>query len=118
MNSKILTVAKVKEMVLQSMNEQDRATKVYYIDEIVNESGAKLIIDDKEHLLSSDKIVVFVDEEPGKNWGHDCHYQLYDVHSGEVEKLCSRFPPSIMKDRTTYKMIWAPTDIPKWALWS
>ena len=118
MNAKILTVAKVEEMVLKSMSDQDRAAKVYYIDEVIYEKGAKLIVDDKEHRLNSEKIVVFVDEEPGKNWGHDCHYQLYDVHSGEVETIPARFPPSLVKDRTTFKMIWVPHDIPKWALWS
>jgi hypothetical protein len=117
MDAETLTVARVEEKVLESLDDGDRATRAYYIDERIYEKGSKLVVDDKEHVLDSDKIVVFVDEEPGKNWGHDCHYLLFDVHTGGLERLPARFPPSLDKARTSFRTVWEPTGIGKWALW-
>ena len=37
--------------------------------------------------------VVFVDDEPGKNFGHRCHYLLYNAESGEyIRKHPAKFP--------------------------
>ena len=42
--------------------------------------------------------LVFVDDEPGKNFGHRCHYLLYDADTGEfIRKIPASFPHFLIK---------------------
>jgi hypothetical protein len=112
-----LTIDKVREMVLQSMTEQDRAHKPFYIDQVIHPEGKELVIGKNRYRMTSDTIVVFVDDEPGKNWAHDCHYLFFDVQTGEVKEIPERFPPSLNDIPGTFRLIWKPEGIPSWALW-
>jgi hypothetical protein len=111
-----LTVSMVIEDVLRPI-PTSRDEHVYYIDETVRKEGTVLRIGEKEHLLRSDTIVVFVDEEPGKNWGHDCRYLLYDVRTKSVDTIKARFPPAMAREKTTFKMFYKPDKTEEWALW-
>ena len=114
--AKKLTIDKVREMVLQSMTEQDRANKVFYIDEIIHPEGKELVVGKNKYRMISDTIVVFVDDEPGKNWAHNCRYLFFDVHTGNVKEVHERFPPSLTELPRTFRVIWKPNGIPSLAL--
>lgn len=114
---KKLTIDNVREMVLQLMTEQDRTGKPFYIDEVIYMKGKELVIGKNKYYMTSDTIVVFVDNEPGKNWGHDCSYLFFDVHTGNVKELHEQFPPSLTNIPGTFRIIWRPKGIPSWALW-
>ncbi len=44
----------------------------------------------------SDSIVVFADDEPEKNWSHDCRYLFYDPGSGQLTRVVeAKLPPSL-----------------------
>jgi len=107
---------KVKEIVLQTMTESLRTRAVFYIDEATYPKGAEFVVGRNHYLMSSDTIMVFIDEEPGKNWGHNCRYLFFDVDSGEVREIREQFPPSLTRIAKTFKVIWKPSEIPDWAV--
>lgn len=118
MDTKNLTVKKVIEILQKSIGERDRDEHVYYVDETIQREGTILRINEKEHPLDSDKIIVFVDEEPGKNWGHNCRYILFNIYTGKINTLRARFPPTFIREKTTYKLFYKPDQVDEWALWN
>jgi hypothetical protein len=43
-------------------------------------------------------VVVFADDNPLANFGHDCRYLLYHPHTGEfLKEVPARFPPSLVQ---------------------
>jgi len=115
-NTKKLTIDKVKKLVLQSMTTNDRFNMVFYIDETIYPEGKELVIGKNKYHVAFDTIMVFVDEEPGKNWAHNCRYLFFDVHTGNVKEVHERFPPSLTKLPPTFQVIWKPEGIPSFAL--
>jgi hypothetical protein len=111
------TIDQVKDLVLQSMPERDLATKALYIDTTVHPEGDELVIGRNKYRLTSDTIVVFVDDEPGVNWGHDCHYLFFNVNTQEVKKIQERFPPSLADVPGSFCVLSKPEGVPGWALW-
>ena len=49
--------------------------------------------------------VVFVDEAPGMNWSHTCHYLLYDADKGEfLKRIDAEFPYFMEKNPKTLEL--------------
>ncbi len=113
-----LTIDGVEEIILCSMTEDDRISTAFYIDEVLREKGDTVVIGENKYPLMSDTIVVFIDDNPGKNWGHECRYLFFDVHTSKAIEIDEKFPPSLTDVPGTYRVIWAPKGIPLWALWS
>ena len=113
-----LSVERVRELFLEHMTARERMTQVVYIDEMVHRQGDELELGKTKVALSADSIVVFIDEQPGANWGHGCRYAIYDVTSGEVSEVRESFPPSLVDVPGTYRLISKPKNIETWELWS
>jgi hypothetical protein len=111
-----LNINKVKEIVMQSVQKHVQNNAVFYIDESIYPKGTEFTIGTNRYQMPSDTIMVFVDEEPGKNWGHNCRYLFFDVNSGQVTGVREQFPPSLTKIPQTFKVIWKPNEVPDWAL--
>ena len=107
---------KVKKIVLELISESFRTKSVFYIDEAIYPKGTEFAVGKNRCRMDSDTIMVFVDEEPGKNWGHSCRYLFFNVNSGEVSEIPEQFPPSLTKIPETFKVIWKPDEVPDWAL--
>jgi hypothetical protein len=43
--------------------------------------------------VTSPSYVAFIDREPEANWGHGSRYLVFEVESGTVTSIESRFPP-------------------------
>lgn len=112
-----LIIEQAKQRVLQSMSEQDRASKVFYINEAIYSAGSELDIDGQVHHLSTDTILIFVDEEPGANWAHQCRYILFNTNLEPIKEVPARFPPSLTKIPETFRLLSKPEGIPGWSLW-
>lgn len=98
-----LTVDRVRDIVLSQVSEQDLENKAFYVDEVIHPKGSELTVGRNKYEMASDTIVVFVDEEPGKNWAHKCRYLFFDVQSGDVEEVRERFPPSLTEFPGTFR---------------
>jgi len=113
-----LTVSRICELVLEAMSTEERNKHVVYVDEAVHSSQSELHIGKTRLRLDYDAVVVFIDEEPGVNWGHACRYLLYNVATGEVSEVRETFPPSLTEAPGTYRLVLKPTSVPDWAVWS
>lgn len=89
----ILTVDNVKDLVLQSLAEQERRTSVIYIDQWVHMQGSEVILDDATRSLTAVTIIIFSDDEPGMNWSHRCHYRLFAADTGVEQQIEASFLP-------------------------
>jgi hypothetical protein len=61
---------------------------VYRAGEVIQPGRAEIVV-------PRDSVIVFADDEPGKNWGHRCRYLLHDPKSGElIGELPALLPPT------------------------
>ena len=88
-----LTIKEVKQIVLDSMKQEDLKKNVFYIDERIYPQGSEISIKKNKYQFASDTIIVFIDEEPGKNWGHKCRYLFFNIDSHQIKEIHERFPP-------------------------
>ncbi|MHC4692712.1 MAG: hypothetical protein ACYS67_08215 [Planctomycetota bacterium] len=113
-----LTVSRICELALDAMSTEDRSKQVVYVDETVHSSQSDLYIGKTCLRLAYDAVVVFIDEEPGVNWGHACRYLIYNIETGELSEVRESFPPSLTEAPRTYRLVWKPTSVPDWTIWS
>lgn len=72
-----------------------------YLDHKVMNKGEVLDIVTRQIEFDRPTYAVFVDDEPGKNWGHRCHYRLYNAETGEyLRKVRADFPHFMPKEKT------------------
>lgn len=65
-----------------------------YLDRRVREAGEQLGPEFAGLRAERQSVLVFADDEPTANFGHDCRYLLFDPESGELHaELPARFPP-------------------------
>ncbi len=99
-------------LVLTSMGEEDRARCAVLVDDRVYVAGEALPVSGEPRRADSDTIVVFVDERPSMNWGHPCHYLLFDAATHEVIRIDSQFPPWMSGMAASFRMVWRPPGSP------
>lgn len=110
-------VARVRAAVVDPLDPDARDTRAFYLDTVVHPGGSEIRVGDRSVVARADTVVVFVDDEPGKNWAHDCRYLLFDVETGEIETVPGRHPPSLTDVPGTYRPLSLPPGVPAWALW-
>lgn len=111
-----LTIADVKQIVLDRFEKKDLRNFVIYIDERIFPEGTGIDIHKERYQFTSDTIMVFIDEDPGKNWGHECRYLFFNTISHKIDEVHKRFPPFLTKVPVTFQILSKPTDIPSWFL--
>ena len=93
-----------EERVLR--NNDGNEDFLLYLDHKVMKKGEIIDIITEQIKFERSTYVVFVDDEPGKNFGHRCHYLLYDAESGEfIKKIPARFPYFLTKTPKTLELI-------------
>lgn len=76
-----------------------------YMDQRVMEKGDSLDIVTDKIEFREPTYVIFVDDEPGKNFGHRCHYLLYQVKDGKfIRKVYAKFPYFMQSTPDTLKL--------------
>ena len=76
-----------------------------FLDHKVMEKGDAIDIVTERIKFDRPTYVVFVDDEPGRNFGHRCHYLLYDAKKGEfIRKVPAKFPYFLAKTPETLEM--------------
>ncbi|MEJ2355530.1 MAG: hypothetical protein P8Y62_06500 [candidate division WOR-3 bacterium] len=99
---------KIKEDVINRYAGQTagKITTNMFLDEKIYEEGDVLNVVDQEIRFEKPGYFIFVDEQPGYNWGHSCKYYIYDASTGTlIKEISSSFPPFFNKETPeTYKM--------------
>jgi hypothetical protein len=101
--------ARVREHAFRRLSSQELETTNLYLDQRVYEKDAKLGPEFQNIVAPKRSVLVFADDQPLANFGHDCRYLLYDAAAGELHsEIPARFPPLRDKNRTTLKAFHEP----------
>jgi hypothetical protein len=76
-----------------------------YLDNKVMQAGESINIVTEQIEFDQPIHVVFVDDEPGKNFAHRCHYLLYNAENGEfIRKIRAEFPHFLFEKPETLEL--------------
>ncbi len=76
-----------------------------YLDRKTFQKNDTINIITSEIKIEQPTLIVFVDDEPGKNFGHRCHYLLYNAETGEFKrKVPAKFPYFMLKKPETLEL--------------
>ncbi len=86
-------ISGVQEHAFQLLSATERQTTNLHIDQRVFKKGELLGPEFQKIVVQKDSLLVFADDKPLANFGHDCRYILYDATSGEYyATIPARFP--------------------------
>ncbi len=86
--------ARMRAHAFNSLDWQKRQITNLYLDRKIYEKGEKIGPEFQKLVASRRSILVFADDNPQANYGHDCRYLLYDPENGSPHaELPARFPP-------------------------
>lgn len=92
-----------EEQVLR--NNDGNPDFLLYLDHKVMLKGETLDIVTERIKFDQPTYIVFVDDEPGKNFGHRCHYLLYEAKTGKfISKVQATFPYFMLKKPDTLEL--------------
>jgi len=100
-------IKKIKEHAKATLveNKTDRRENLIYIDHKIFKRGDKLDLVNNTISFEQRSYVVFIDEAPGMNWAHACHYLLYDAEKGEfIKRVDAEFPYFMEKRPKTLEL--------------
>lgn len=84
------------------------ATNLHVIDDVVR-ARADIMAHRQRITVDRDTVVVFADDEPMANWGHECRYMLYDARTGaRYREVSARFPPFLVDPPPQFRAFHAP----------
>ncbi len=102
-------VAQIRTHAYLRLNASERRTTNLHLDHRIYAAGDHIGPAFQKIVASKDSILVFADDHPMANFGHDCRYMLYDPHTAEPhETLPARFPPIPVGPETTLKVFHEP----------
>jgi hypothetical protein len=86
--------ARVREHAFRSLSNEKVETTNLYLDQKIHDKGAKLGPELQNIVAPVRSVLVFADDNPLSNFGHDCRYLLYDAGTGAFHsEIPARFPP-------------------------
>jgi len=86
-------------------NKTDKYENLLYIDHKVFDKDDKLDVVLDKIEFDRPTYIVFVDEAPGMNWSHACHYLLYDADKGGfLKRIDAEFPYFMEKQPKTLEL--------------
>lgn len=84
------------------------ATNLHVIDDVVR-ARADIMAHRQRITVDRDTVVVFADDEPMANWGHECRYLLYDARTGaRYREVSARFPPFLVDPPPQFRAFHTP----------
>jgi hypothetical protein len=94
---------------IDSVPPARRRSTNLYLNTQVYEAGVLIGPAIQKIRTSRPSILVFVDEHPRANFGHDCRYRFYDAETQRFfEEKAARFPPYVDRIASTYVAIHEP----------
>src|SRR6266567_2051299 len=85
---------RVRTHAFSTLTFDKRETTNLHLDEHVYEKGERIGPEFQEIVADRPSILVFADEDPRANFGHNCRYLLYDAKTGAFHhEFPARLPP-------------------------
>jgi hypothetical protein len=105
MNEVFEAIKKEAEARVLSNNDGNQDF-LLYLDRKVMQKGESIDIVTEQIEFDQPTQLVFVDDEPGKNFGHRCHYLLYRADTGKfIRKIHAKFPYFMVKKPDTLELV-------------
>ena len=102
-------VARIRLHAFNSLDFRRRQTTNFYLDQRIYEKGDAIGPTFQKLVASRRSIVVFADDNPQANYGHDCRYLLYDPDTSAPHgELQARFPPYTAATAETLRAFHTP----------
>jgi hypothetical protein len=100
---------RIRAHAFTRLSSRQREKTNLYLDYRVYGEGEKIGPAFQKIVVSKPSILVFADDEPMANFGHNCRYILYDAESGDPHsEIAARFPPFLKKAPETLKPFHQP----------
>ena len=97
---------------LRALAPARRQTTNLYVDTVPYEKGDTIGPEFQGIRARRRSLLVFADESPRANFGHDCRYRLYDAESQKFyEQARVRFPPFRNRTLDTLELVHAPVPL-------
>ncbi len=85
---------RVRVHAFRNLDFRKRETTNLILDEHVYKEGETIGPDFQRIVAFRPSVLVFADDQPGANFGHDCRYLLYDATTGDLHReVAAQFPP-------------------------
>jgi len=85
---------RVRESAFRTLTAEQRLTTNLHLDTRIYEEGQQLGPEFQNIKADRASILVFADDAPLANFGHDCRYLLHDPADGAtLAQIPARFPP-------------------------
>jgi hypothetical protein len=85
---------RIQEHALAKLSHSRRETTNLYIDRRVIPEGDEIGPRQFKVVARQPTVLVFADDVPQANFGHDCRYLLYDAYSGKLaHEVAAQLPP-------------------------
>lgn len=103
------TTTRIREHAFRNLGWRERQGTNLYLDLKVREPGEMLGPEFQRIEVARPSVLVFADDDPMANFGHDCRYLLYDPKTGERHsEIPARFPPWLKKPPETLRAFHEP----------
>jgi len=104
--------AAARTHAFRSLTAQQQESTNLHLDERVHEKGAVLGPAFQKIVVEKPSVLVFADDNPQANFGHDCRYMLYDAGTGRLDReVPARFPPFLKAPPSTLKAFHEPIQL-------
>jgi hypothetical protein len=101
--------ARVRAHAFRSLSLAQQDTTNLHVDERIYEAGETIGPPFQRIVAQRPSILVFADDDPHANFGHDCRYLLYDAETGEFQREApARLPPYVVPKAVTLRPFHAP----------
>jgi len=102
-------LSNVKTNALASLAAAQRQTTNLHLDTQIYAAGTRLGPAIQNLVVDAPSILVFADDDPRANFGHNCRYLLHDPNTGALRRtLAARFPPYGLKPPATMTVFHEP----------
>lgn len=92
----------VSDHAYRGLSAYNRQTTNLYLDRRTYQKGENLGPEFQKIVVTQPSLLVFADDYPQANFGHDCRYLLYDPERGSpLREVPARFPPYLQKPPAT-----------------
>jgi hypothetical protein len=99
----------IRAHAFSRLTADQRLSTNLYLDERERQKGEKLGPEFQNIVADQSCILVFADDDPTANFGHNCRYLLYHPENGSlVKEIAARFPPYGNKPPDTLKAFHEP----------
>lgn len=105
MQAKNEILTSIKGAAVEMLAKRNAPPANLYIENNVVLSGQVINAQHQQIAVEQNAVMVFADEAPLYNWGHNCRYLLYTVENGTLFKeVEAQFPPYLINPPDTFEL--------------